>query len=310
VDVIARLSRRTVAPVHRFVSGGRMARDDGVVAEGLVKRLGDRTVLDGVSLELGPGVTGLLGPNGAGKSTLLRVLATVLEPDAGRLRLLGLEPVTEDARLEVRRRLGYLPQEPGLHPGFTAAEYLDYVAIHREHHDRRARRAEVARVLAAVDLAGHAGVRVRRLSGGMRRRLALAQALVGDPALLLLDEPATGLDPQQVRRAHDLVRRLGEDRCVVLSSHDPVAAGELCGLLVVLVGGRVAFAGTPSELAALADGRVWLAQRRDPGALAAWRVGDGGHRHVGTPPPGSGRVAPTPQDGYLLLVRGSPAGPR
>ncbi len=286
-----------------------MARDDGVVAEGLVKRLGDREVLRGVSLELGPGVTGLLGPNGAGKSTLLRVLATVLDPDAGHLRLLGIEPVSDDARLRVRRRLGYLPQEPGLHPGFTAAAYLDYVAIHREHHDRRARQSEVARVLAAVDLAGEAAVRVRRLSGGMRRRLALAQALVGDPALLLLDEPATGLDPEQVRRVHDLVAGLGEDRCVVLSSHDPVAAGTLCHLLVVLAEGRVVFAGPPAELAALADGRVWLAERRDPGALAAWRVPEGGHRHVGTPPSGSDPVPPTVQDGYLLLLRGSRAGP-
>ena len=121
----------------------------------------------------GTGVTGLLGPNGAGKTTLLRILATVLAPDAGRLRLLGLDPRDPSERLEVRRRLGYMPQDVGFHRGFTTFEAVDYIAVLKEHTERRARHDEVRRVLGLVGLSDVTGKKVRALSGGMRRRLGL-----------------------------------------------------------------------------------------------------------------------------------------
>src|SRR5437016_1885846 len=152
------------------------------------KRFGGAMALDGVSFDAAAGITGLLGPNGAGKTTLLRILATVMAPDAGEVRVGGLNPARPMDRLEIRRSLGYMPQEPGFHRGFTAFDFVDYVAILKEMTDRRARHDEVRRVLGAVGLGSVSGKRIRALSGGMRRRVALAQSLLGRPSLLLLDE--------------------------------------------------------------------------------------------------------------------------
>ena len=123
-----------------------------VRVQDLCKRYGRTTALDDLSLNLGPGVTGLLGPNGAGKTTLLRILATVLAPDSGSVRVLGRDPGKADDRLELRRRLGYLPQDVGAYPGFSVREFVDYIAVLKEHTDRRARRVEVDRVLELVEL--------------------------------------------------------------------------------------------------------------------------------------------------------------
>ena len=176
-----------------------------IEAHGLVRRFGRFRALDGLDLVARPGVTGLLGPNGAGKTTLLRVLATVTPHDEGTLRILGQDPATDAGRLAVRRGLGYLPQDAGFHPGFTVFEAVDYVAILKEHTRSRARHDEVRRVLALVGLADVATSKVKTLSGGMRRRLGLAQALLGTPDLLVLDEPTVGLDPEQRIRFRDLV---------------------------------------------------------------------------------------------------------
>src|SRR5437762_666105 len=167
--------------------------------------------LDGVTCDAGAGITGLLGPNGAGKTTLLRMMATVLAPDAGSLRLLGWDPGKADERLAIRRRLGYMPQEPGFHRNFTAFEFVDYVAILKEMTNRRRRHREVERAMGLAGLSGVARKKIRALSGGMRRRVALAQSLLGDPDLLILDEPTAGLDPEQRLRFRDMVSRLGED---------------------------------------------------------------------------------------------------
>jgi ABC-2 type transport system ATP-binding protein len=275
------------------------------VAVGLAKRLGRTQALAGVSLELDTGITGLLGPNGAGKTTLLRILATVLAPDAGELRLFGRDPRDGAERAGIRRRLGYMPQEPGFHSRFTAFEFVDYVAILKELTDRRARHAEVRRVLRLVGLGDVAGRRVGALSGGMRRRVALAQSLLGDPELLILDEPTAGLDPEQRLRFRDLISMLAEDRSVLISTHQTEDVAALCHRVIVLRDGSAAFAGTPAELIELARGRVWLAEERAPEATIAWRTADGRHRHVYA---GLGRpavieiVEPTLEDGYLLLL--------
>ena len=269
---------------------------------GVTKRYGRTHAVDDVSFGAGSGIVGLLGPNGAGKTTLLRMLATVLAPDSGTLRLLGHDPSQAAQRTEIRRRLGYLPQEPGFHRSFTAFAFVDYVAILKEFVERRARHEEVRRVLATVGLEQVAGRRIRTLSGGMRRRLALAQVLLGDPALLVLDEPTAGLDPEQRLRFRELVSRLGERRTVVLSTHQTEDVAALCQRVLVLDHGRVLVDGTPADVAQVASGRVWLSQAQPTGALVSWRTAEGRWRNLGTPPTDAELTAPTIEDGYLLLV--------
>ena len=280
--------------------------EPAISARQLTRRYGGTLALDGVELAVGRGVTGLLGPNGAGKTTLLSILATVAAPDAGRLSVLGHDPADAGQRVEIRRRLGYLPQDLGYHRHFTVAAFLDYVAILKEITDPRRRHAEVARVLAQVDLADRAGKRIRTLSGGLRRRLGLAQALLGQPELLVLDEPVAGLDVEQRFRFRELISGLPGDPVVVLATHHADDVAAICSTVVVLLAGRVRFAGTPAELAGLAAGRVWRAAERQAGAELSWRTGDGQWRHIGhEPPPGAAVVPPTAEDGYLLLSGGA-----
>ncbi|GAB1818531.1 ABC transporter ATP-binding protein [Herbidospora sp. RD11066] len=266
----------------------------------LTRRFGRRTALDGVSLSLGTGVTGLLGPNGAGKTTLIRILATTLAPDGGGIRAFGLDPADREQRTAIRRRLGYLPQNPGVYPHFTAFELVEYVAILKELDDRRARHDEVRRVLAEVDLAYRARTKVRKLSGGMRQRLALAQALLGDPGLIILDEPTVGLDPEQRMRFRALLSKLGATRTVLLSTHQTEDVATLCERVVVMKSGSVVFEGTPGELAGVAAGQVWLTTAPPEGTF--WRTPDGRYRTLGSPPPGAVPGEPGVEDGYLLLL--------
>ena len=270
---------------------------------GIAKRYRGTKALEGVDLSLHPGITGLLGPNGAGKTTLLRILATVLAPDAGDLRLLGRSPGTPEALAEVRRRLGYLPQEMGFPRAFTGFAFVDYMAVLKEWTDRPARHAEVRRVLDLVDLGDVATKRIRTLSGGQRRRVALAQALLGEPELLLLDEPTTGVDPEQRVSLRQVLSRAGERSTVLLSTHQTEDVAALCDRVVVLDQGRVRFDGPVTDLVATAAGRVWLADAPDPAARASWRTGTGRHRNVGdTAPPGAQPTDPTLEDAYLLLL--------
>ncbi|MFI5964879.1 ABC transporter ATP-binding protein [Streptomyces asoensis] len=278
-----------------------------LTATDLSLRYGGTRALDGVSLRLTRGVTGLLGPNGAGKTTLLRVLATAVPPDGGAFTALGHDPGTTSGRLGLRRALGYLPQTPGFHPDFTAFEFVDYVAILKELTDRGARLREVRRVLEAVDLSEVRGKRIKRLSGGMRQRVALAAALVGDPGFLVLDEPTVGLDPEQRMRFRELIAQAGEGRTVLLSTHQTEDVAMLCHRVVVLARGRVRFEGTPADLTARAAGRVWSSAERDPKALAGWRTGTGSFRNIGDPPAGADLLEPTLEDGYLLVLDGESA---
>ena len=273
-----------------------------VHASDLTMRYGRTTALDGVSFTLDDGVTGLLGPNGAGKTTLLRILATAVAADSGELTTLGLDPRTAAGRLAVRRRLGYLPQNPGFHQNFTAFEFVDYVAILKEMVDRRGRHDEVRRVLEAVGLDGQRGVKIKALSGGMRQRVALAAALLADPALMILDEPTVGLDPEQRLRLRELIASCGEGRTVLLSTHQTEDVMTVCQRVIVLDHGRIRFDGGPVDLAAVARGRVWTSEARTSGALAAWRTGAGSYHNIGDPPPGAELVDPSIEDGYLMLV--------
>jgi ABC-2 type transport system ATP-binding protein len=277
-------------------------RTAAVEAKGLCRRYGSTRALDNVDLSLERGITGLLGPNGAGKTTLLSILATVNEPDSGRVSAFGLDPRHAAERVEIRRRLGYLPQELGYHRHFTVAGFLDYVAILKEISDRRRRAGEVARVLAAIGLQDRASARIRALSGGMRQRLGIAQALLGEPDLLILDEPTAGLDPEQRLRFRELLSDLPGDPVIVLSTHQADDIAAICPQVIVLLHGQTHFSGTPAELAATAAGKVWAADERDMRGHLSWRGGDGRWRHIGEHPPGSAElVAPTVEDGYLLL---------
>ncbi|WP_206056796.1 ATP-binding cassette domain-containing protein [Nocardioides sp. GY 10113] len=275
-----------------------------VVAEGVTKRFGRTVAVDHLDLALGRGVIGLLGPNGAGKTTLLRTFATVLAPDAGQVRLLGLDPARPTERLEIRRRLGYLPQRPELYRSFTAFEVVEYVAILKEHTDRRRRAAECRRVLELVGLADLMHRRVRTLSGGMQQRVALAASLLGTPDLLVLDEPATGLDPEQRLGLRSLLAETASHGTVVLSTHNTAEVAALCTTVVVMTQGAVVFAGTPAELTALAEGRVWESEVQEHVAARSWMTASGTYRHLGTLPVGTEAATPTLDDGYLLAVRG------
>jgi ABC-2 type transport system ATP-binding protein len=266
----------------------------------LHKRYGRVHAVDGIDLTLTPGVTGLLGPNGAGKTTLLRMIATVLAPDRGTIRVFGEDPATAEGRLRIRRRLGYLPQEPGYYRSFSTFEFVDYVAILKEMTDRRSRHDEVRRVLAAVGLSDSSRTRIRALSGGMRRRVGIAQALLGDPDLLVLDEPTAGLDPEQRLRFRELLTAR-PDCTTLLSTHQTDDVAALCHRVIVIAHGQVHFDGTPMDLAAVAAERVWTAPTRDDRATLAYVTGDGLVRHIGAPPPGATLVPPTVEDGYLLL---------
>lgn len=299
--------KRPSAPRPLADKGDGTAHDVGppcvVRVAGLSRRYGATVALDRVDLCLSPGVTGLLGPNGAGKTTLLSILATVASPDAGHCSVLGFDPEHTAERVEIRRRLGFLPQELGYHRHFKVAEFLDYMAILKEILDRGQRRAEVARVLALADLEAVAGKRIRSLSGGTRRRVGIAQALLGQPELLVLDEPTAGLDPELRLRFRELLSSLPGSPAVVLSTHQVDDVAAVCQHVVVLLAGQVRFTGSPTELAFLAEGRVWVADERDPAAERAWRGADGRWRHIGENR--SGRmepVAPTVEDGYLCLA--------
>ena len=278
--------------------------ETSVELRSLSKVYGRTAALDSIDLRIGAGIVGLLGPNGAGKTTLLRIVATGLAPSSGGLRVLGLDPANSSDRLEIRRRLGYVPQEVGLYNSFSAFDFVDYIAILKEHVDRRARHEEVRRVLDEVDLGDVRSKKIRKLSGGMRRRVVLAQALLGDPELLVLDEPTVGLDPEQRLRFRHVISRQAERRCIVLSTHMTEDVEALCDRVVVLDRGHIAFDGTPSGLAALAAGRVWIDAHPDQRALVSWRTGDGRHRMIGDAPAGAAVIAPTVQDGYLLLSGG------
>jgi ABC-2 type transport system ATP-binding protein len=216
----------------------------------VTRRFGRMEAVRGASLTIGSGVFGLLGPNGAGKTTLLRTMATVIAPTSGAIRLLGGDPSVPAQRRQARRRLGYLPQSLGYYPNFTVAEFVEYFALLKEVPRTRVK-AAVAEAVDRVGLAGRAGSKLRTLSGGMLRRAGIAQAIVNDPLVLLLDEPTAGLDPLQRIEFRALLRQIGERATVIVSTHLVDDVGAACSQVAMMADGRIAFTGTPAELAAL-----------------------------------------------------------
>jgi ABC-type multidrug transport system ATPase subunit len=219
----------------------------------LARRFGRTQAVAGVSLETGAGVFGLLGPNGAGKTSLLRMMATVIPPTSGTLRLLGRDPSGYGPRREIRRRLGYLPQNLGYYPGFTVAEFVEYFALLKDMPPRQVPRA-VAAAVEHVGLGDKARAKLRTLSGGMLRRAGIAQALVNEPELLLLDEPTAGLDPEQRVAFRGLLRDIGQRATVVVSTHLVEDVGAACTELALMDSGKIVFHGTPDELTTRGEG--------------------------------------------------------
>ncbi len=219
-----------------------------VQARGLTQRFGRVQALNGVDLAIQPGVFGLLGPNGAGKTTLLRTLATILSPADGSLRLLDLDPTVPEQRRKIRRRLGYLPQTLGYYPNFTVAEFVEYFALLKEMPTDCVNRA-VARAIQRVDLEDRARSKLKTLSGGMLRRVGIAQAIVNDPDLLLLDEPTAGLDPEQRVSFRGLLREIGLQGVVIVSTHLVEDVAAACTTVALMDRGRIVYHGTPDQLA-------------------------------------------------------------
>ena len=236
----------------------------------VTRTFGRSRAVDGVTLAVGPGVFGLLGPNGAGKTSLLRMLATVLPPSSGAVRLLDRDPGRPAARVEIRRRLGYLPQNLGYYPSFTVSEFVEYFALLKEMPAAQVPKA-VAAAIERVDLGPKAKSRLRTLSGGMLRRVGIAQAIVNDPELLLFDEPTAGLDPEQRVGFRTLIRDLGRQATVVVSTHLVEDVGAACSEVALMAEGKVVFRGTPDELTGRGAGSRWATPRSSAGTAQSWR---------------------------------------
>lgn len=229
--------------------------DKVIVAENLghVYR-GGTVALDGVNLEIGKGLFGLLGSNGAGKSTFMRIICTLLVPTSGSVTVNGLNVVTH--RRDVRKLFGYLPQEFGAWRLQRVDEVLDTLALISGLKDGRLRRRRIAEVLESVGLEKVARRKVKQLSGGMVRRLGVAQALVHEPEILIMDEPTVGLDPEERLRFRQLMAELARDRAIILSTHIVADLGSGCSDLALIDRGKLQFRGSPSELIGLAREKV------------------------------------------------------
>jgi ABC-type multidrug transport system ATPase subunit len=269
--------------------------------------------LVGVDLSVPTGMFGLLGANGAGKTTLMRILACLLRPTAGTVRIGGYDPARRADRAALKRTLGYLPQDLGVYPDLTAREFLDYVALLKGLAGTPARRRRVGELLELVGLTAEADRRLKGYSGGMRRRVGIAQALLGDPRLLIVDEPTAGLDPSERIRFRTLLAQLAGDRTVLLSTHIVEDVAQTCRRLAVLSGGRLTFHGTVTDLVDRARGRVWTVRvptgAPPPPGLAVSAIADdtGMHYRLVTPDrptPGATPAEPTLEDGYLVLMGG------
>ena len=238
--------------------------------EGLSKRYpGGVQALEDVTLSIPPGLFGLLGPNGAGKSTLMRTLASLQEADTGRATLGTLDVLKEKDQL--RHQLGYLPQEFGVYPKVTAFELLDHLAALKGLHPRRRRWEEVNALLRRTNLHEVRHRKLGTFSGGMKQRFGVAQALIGRPKLVIVDEPTAGLDPEERARFHGLLAEIGEDVIVILSTHIVADVSDLCPRMAIINQGRVVLTGEPLKVASALSGRLWrkLASKDE---LAAWEA--------------------------------------
>jgi ABC-2 type transport system ATP-binding protein len=274
---------------------------------------GPVTALAGIDLDVPPGMFGLLGPNGAGKTTLMRILAGLLEPTSGSVTLDGEDVVADPRR--VRRRLGYLPQEFGFYPHLTGEKMLVYLLRLKGVEAPGGLDRLAAELLERVNLTSAAKRKLKSYSGGMRQRLGIAQAIAGDPRILIVDEPTAGLDPEERMRFYRLLTELAADRIVLLSTHIVEDVAVLCPRFAIIRAGRLVAETSPSAARAAIEGRIFegrvasgelAALRRERQVIQAVLV-EGENRvrvHLpeGEPPPGFRPVAATLEDAYLLRM--------
>lgn len=225
--------------------------------EALTKTYDDAVALDGVDLSLSSGVFGLLGPNGAGKTTLFQIMATIIKSTSGRV-MIGNHDVVRDAR-KIRRMIGYLPQRMVYYDQLTGEEFVDYIALMKGMRERHTRRAEVWRVLETVHMAEHARAKIGTYSGGMKQRIGIAQAILGDPKLLIIDEPTVGLDMEERASLKHHFMELGEHRIVVLSTHIVSDIEDICDTLGILKHGKLLYSGETDQLLRMYSDRIWQA---------------------------------------------------
>jgi ABC-2 type transport system ATP-binding protein len=211
--------------------------------------------LDNVSLGIPRGMFGLLGPNGAGKSTLMRCIATLQVPSSGSIRFGDVDVLTQPERL--REQLGYLPQDFGVYPRVSALDLLDHLAVLKGLAAKGERRETVERLLQQVNLWDVRKKAVAGFSGGMRQRFGIAQALIGQPQLIIVDEPTAGLDPEERNRFNNLLAEIGESVVVILSTHIVDDVADLCSRMAIMAGGRIVAAGQPRDLIERQRGRIW-----------------------------------------------------
>jgi ABC-2 type transport system ATP-binding protein len=272
---------------------------------------GNLRALRDFQLQMGPGVLGLLGPNGAGKSTLMRILATITQPTAGRALWNGTDIARDPDAL--RAVLGYLPQDFGVYPNLSAAEFLEYLAAVKGIGAASARR-RVAELLELVNLAGVARRPLGGFSGGMRQRVGIAQALLNDPKLLIVDEPTAGLDPEERVRFRNLLSELSGERIVLLSTHIVSDVEAVATSIALIAGGRLVAHGAPEALLARVNGKVWevvVASGELPALRQRHLVSNTAHRSDGVharvvadaaPAPGARAVEPSLEDAYLAAL--------
>ncbi|MGA3195994.1 MAG: ABC transporter ATP-binding protein [Terriglobales bacterium] len=286
-----------------------------LLIENLSKRYPNGTqALQNVSLNIPLGMFGLLGPNGAGKSTLMRTLATLQEADSGRAALGDIDVLRQkDA---VRRVLGYLPQEFGLYPKVSAEALLSYFAVLKGITNAKERRAVVQALLQQTNLYEHRRKALGGFSGGMKQRFGIAQALLANPRLIIVDEPTAGLDPEERVRFHNLLSAIGQNIIVILSTHIVSDVSDLCNAMAIIHEGQVRVAGNPSELVAELQGKVWrksirhdeLPVFKDRYQLISMRLFAGQTLvHVLSPqPPDAGfePVTPDLEDFYFATIKG------
>ena len=281
--------------------------------ENLSKTYGNGVqALKSVSLTIPAGMFGLLGPNGAGKSTLMRILATLQEPDAGRVRLGDLDVLAD--KDGVRRILGYLPQEFGLYPKVLAIDLLDHFARLKGIASRGERKSVVEALLQQTNLWQHRFKALGGFSGGMKQRFGIAQALLGNPRLIIVDEPTAGLDPEERVRFHNLLADIGEEVIVILSTHIVGDVSDLCRRMAIIHKGELLATGEPTEVIAGLRGQIWkrFADKADLPRLQAehnvisTRLFQGRplvHVHAPAQPPGFDPVDPDLEDVYFSTIK-------
>jgi ABC-type multidrug transport system ATPase subunit len=273
---------------------------------------GNICALDHIDLDIGGGMFGLIGPNGAGKTSLMRILAGLIRPTSGNAEVFGHTLNSARGRQSVKGLLGYLPQELGLYPNLTGREFLDYIAILKGIVDPANRKRQIVELLETVRLTEAADRKLKGYSGGMKRRIGIAQALLGQPKLLIVDEPTSGLDPEERVRLRTVLAEMAKRCTVILSTHIIEDISQSCNDLALMNKGTIIFRGSPAALIAQASGQVWHITTQDETidsnlsivSMVQLETGTR-YRVVGTPEAHyqATPIEPSLEDGYIYVLQ-------